>query len=65
MCIVSISSDDQMKRVRGRLNVPELNGTTEENGEYGSASSRVSTLALLLLEPFIGVAPFEPFAMPF
>jgi len=54
-----------MKGSRGKLNVPELNGTTEENGEYGRASSKVSTLALLRLDPFIGEVPFEPLAMPF
>ena len=44
--------------------VPELNGTTEEKGEYGNASSTVRTFACLRLEPFIGDAPFDPLTAP-
>jgi hypothetical protein len=60
-----IHFDDEMKGLGRKANVPELNGTTDENGEYGRASSTVSTLDRLLLDPFIGDVPFEPFAMPF
>jgi hypothetical protein len=60
-----INSDDEMKGLGGKANVPELNGTTDENGEYGRASSTVRTLDLLRLDPFIGEVPFEPFATPF
>lgn len=47
-----------------RLFIPELNGTTEEKGEYGRASSTVSTLDLMRLAPFVTELPFSPFAMP-
>jgi hypothetical protein len=57
--------DDEMKGLGGKANVPELNGTTDENGEYGRASSTVSTFDLLHLAPFIEDVSFEPFGMPF
>jgi hypothetical protein len=47
------------------VSVPELNGTTDEKGEYARASSTVSTLDLLRRDSFIEDVPFEPFAMPF
>ena len=56
---------DKMKGLRGKVNLPELNGTTEENGEYGRASSTVRTLDLLRLDPFIEDVPLEPLTMPF
>lgn len=40
--------------------IPELNGTTEEKGEYGNASSTVRTLVCPRHEPFIDGAPFDP-----
>jgi hypothetical protein len=60
-----VGLDDKMKGSRGKVNVPELKGTTEENGEYGRASSTVSTLDLLRLDLFIEDVPFEPLTMPF
>jgi hypothetical protein len=54
-----------MKGLGGKVNLPELNGTTEEKGEYARASSTVSTLDLLRCDPFMGDVLFEPFAMPF
>jgi hypothetical protein len=49
-----------MKEFGEKVNVPELNGTTEEKGEYGRASSTVSTLDLLRLDPFTEDVLFEP-----
>lgn len=52
-------------RALEKARVPELNGTTDENGEYGSASSTVSTFVTLRFDPFVGDAPFGTLAMPF
>lgn len=45
--------------------VPELKGTTEENGEYGRASSTERTRGTRLVDPFMGDAPFIPGTLPF
>ena len=62
-----ISDGNKFSILKGVMvsNEPELNGTTEENGEYGRASSTVRTLALLRLVPFEEEVPFDPLGMPF
>ena len=49
---------------RGKACVPELKGTTEENGENGSASSTVGGLDLVRLVRFCADGPFDRLAGP-
>lgn len=53
--------DDDRRPIVGSGTISELNGTTEEKGEYGKASSTVSGRDLVWLDPFNVEAPFEPF----
>ena len=46
------------------MSLPELNGTTEEKGENGSASSTVGGLVLMRFGLFCEMAPFGRFALP-
>lgn len=49
---------------RGKVSfIPELNGTTDEKGEYGRASSTVSILGATP-SPFLSEAPLKPLAVP-
>lgn len=52
------------KLTRDGRDVPELKGTTEEKGEYGSASSTVGGLVLVRLVPFCAELPFGRFPAP-
>jgi hypothetical protein len=63
--IISINVLIQSQRLRLPF-LPELNGTTEEKGEYGRASSTVIILGMLTPKPFLSeVPPFELLAVPF